>query len=125
MEFLVDTVAAYIAEVVALVREEEVLNHFAGRGIIGRLCVAELTIDINDGFLLRVGGILLEGIENDGVLIVVSLFVLANQKDVIHTRFENPRDIVGSDFLFAVNEHFVTFDGNNFAGILVYIVFNP
>ena len=45
-KFLVDTIATNLAQVVALVREEEVLEHFTGAGIIGRVSITQLTIDV-------------------------------------------------------------------------------
>ena len=54
-ELAVDTVATHFAEVVALLGEEEVGDNLAGAGIVWRLGVAQLFIDIIDGFVLDVG----------------------------------------------------------------------
>jgi len=52
-------VTAHVAEVVALLREEQVEDYFAGAGIIRRLGVAELSVDILDSLLLGVRLVLL------------------------------------------------------------------
>ena len=64
-ELLVDAVATYLAEVVALVREEYVLEHLACRCVISRVSVAELTVDVKHSLLLRVRGVFSESVEND------------------------------------------------------------
>ena len=68
-ELLVDTVAAYITQVIALVREEQVLDDLTGTGIIGRISITQLTIDVEHSFLLRVRGILLQRVEDDRVVL--------------------------------------------------------
>ena len=41
-QLLVDTVAAHLAQVVTLVREEQILEYFLGTGIIGRVSITQL-----------------------------------------------------------------------------------
>ena len=64
-ELLVDTVAAYLTEIVALLGEEQVVDYLAGAGIVRRLGVTQLSVDILDSLLFGVGGIFLEGLEDD------------------------------------------------------------
>ena len=64
-ELAVYAVTAHVAEVVALLREEQVEDYFTGAGIIRRLGVAELSVDILDSLLLGVRLVLLEGVEYD------------------------------------------------------------
>ena len=123
VEFLVDAVAAYFAEVVALVAEEKVLDNLAGRRIIRRLRVAELSVDELHGLLLRVGGVLLEGIEDDGIVRGVDILLV--EQDVCNARFENFVDVFFLEHSLAVDNHIVTFNRNNFAGILVDEVLDP
>ena len=66
-EFGVDPVTADITEVISLFGEEELVDDTAGGFFIRRLSIAELAVDILDGFLFRVGGIFLQCIEDDGV----------------------------------------------------------
>ena len=51
-QLLVDTIAAYITKVITLVREEQVLNNLTRTGIISRICVTQLPVDIKHSFLL-------------------------------------------------------------------------
>jgi hypothetical protein len=53
-ELLVDTIAAYIAQVVTLVREEQVLEDLACTGVISRVSITQLTIDVAHSLNLRV-----------------------------------------------------------------------
>ena len=64
-ELLIDTVAADLAEVIALVREEEALEDLACALLIGRLLVAELTIDVVESVVLGVTGVLLQRVEDE------------------------------------------------------------
>ena len=66
IEFLVDSVAPHFTEVITLLGEEKVVDDLTCRSIVGRVCVAQLTIDVEHSFFLRVGGVLLKRIENDG-----------------------------------------------------------
>ena len=68
-ELLVDTVAAYLAQVVTLVREEKVLEHLASRCVISRVSVTELAVDIEHSLLLRVRRVLGKSIEDDSILV--------------------------------------------------------
>ena len=52
VQFLVNTVTAHITQVVTLVGEEQVLDDLTGTGIIGRVSITQLTIDVEHGFLL-------------------------------------------------------------------------
>ena len=51
-QFLIDTVTAYITQVITLVGEEQVLNHLTCTCIIGRISITQLTIDIKHCLLL-------------------------------------------------------------------------
>ena len=75
-ELAVDTVAAYLAQVITLVREEQVLEHLACAGVIGRIGVTQLAIDVQHSLFLRVAGVFLQGIEDDSIFVCsVSIFV--------------------------------------------------
>ncbi|CDC97772.1 uncharacterized protein BN576_00508 [Alistipes sp. CAG:268] len=65
VQLLVDAVTAHVAQVVAFVREEELLDDVARRGLIGRLRGAQLSVDIDHGLLLGVAGVLLQRIVDD------------------------------------------------------------
>ncbi len=53
-QLLVDTVTTYLAQVVTLVREEQVLYHLTCTCLVGRVCVTQLTVDVVNGLLLGV-----------------------------------------------------------------------
>ncbi len=122
-EFFVDTVATYFAEIVTLVGEEEVLYHFTCRSFIRRLGVAQLSVDVNHGFLLGVRGILLQGIEYDGViraadiLLVQEYGLLARIYDILYVAFV--------EHGFAVDYNLVALDRNYFSGILIREILEP
>ena len=122
-ELLVDTVTAYLAEVVTLFREEKVGDYLAGRRVIWRLGVAQLPVYILDSLLLGVCGIFLEGVEDDGVVRGVCLFLV--EEDGVDAGFKNQVDTLFIKLLLAVDDDLVTLDGNHFAGILVHEVLHP
>ena len=64
-QFLINTVAAHFAQVVALVGEEEVHEHFLRAVIVGRISIAQLTIDVEHSLLLGVARVLGECVEDD------------------------------------------------------------
>ena len=107
-KLLVDTIATYLTEVIALIAEEEVLNHFACRSIIGRLSVTKLTIDVDDSLLLGVGGVLLQRIVDDGI--IIKLGIIALEKHCLGTAFENLLDVSIVEDSLALNEHLITFE---------------
>ena len=86
-ELLVDTVAADVAQVVTLLGEEEVCDYLACGSVVGSLGVAELAVDILDSLLLGVGGILLEGVEDNRV--VGRGRVLLVEEDCLDAGFED------------------------------------
>ena len=53
-QLLVDTVTSHFTQVVTLVREEQILYHLACTCLVGRVCVAQLTVDVVNGLLLGV-----------------------------------------------------------------------
>ena len=122
-ELLVDTETAHIAEVVALVAEEKILNQFASRSIVGRVSVTHLTVDVGDSFLLGATCIFAEGVEND--LVITCVHILFVKQNHACATFEN----LGSHFfcqnLIAVNKHFVTLNRNHFTGVFIHEVLVP
>ena len=122
-QLLVDAEAAHIAQVVALLGEEEVGDNLARRSVIWRLGVTQLPVDVLDGLLLGVCGILLECVEYDGI--VGGVGILFMKKDVLHTRFENHVDVLLLEHCLAIHDDLVALDGNNLAGILVDKILHP
>ena len=71
-ELLVDFVASDAAEVVALRVEEQALEHAAGILDGRRITWAQLAVDILQGLVLVMGGILLQGLDNRIVILRVN-----------------------------------------------------
>ena len=58
-QFLVHSIASYLAQIVTLVGEKQLIDDTTCRLLIGRLGITQLTIDMLDRFLFGVGRILL------------------------------------------------------------------
>ena len=76
-----------------------------------------------DSLLFGVGGVLLEGVEDDGVVRRVGLLLV--EQDGVNARLENQVDAILVEFLLAVDDHLVALDGDHFAGVLVYEILHP
>jgi len=66
VELAVDAEASDIAQVIPLVREEQLFNDVTCSGLIRRLGVAQLPVDIEHCLLLGVAGVFLQRIVYDG-----------------------------------------------------------
>jgi DNA-directed RNA polymerase subunit beta len=64
-QLLVDSVTAYFAKVISFFREEQVIDNLTSTGIISRICITQLTVDVKHSLLLRVRGVFSESVEND------------------------------------------------------------
>ena len=67
-ELLVDLVAADAAQIVTLGVEEEPLDQGAGVGGGGRIAGAQAAVDVLEGLLLVLGGVLFEALDDDAVV---------------------------------------------------------
>ena len=68
-QLLINTVATYLTQIITLVWEEQVLEYFACTGIISRISITQLTINVVDSLLFRVTWVLCQCIEDDGKLV--------------------------------------------------------
>ena len=116
-ELLVEAEAADIAQVVSLLGEEELVDDVAGRALIRRFRIAELLVDVVDGLDFGVGRILLQGVEDDGVLVGAHLVLL--QEDALLIGFEDGLDGVVVEDLATVDDDLDTLNGGHLAGVLV------
>ena len=123
IQLAVDTETSHLTEVIALVREEETVDDLTRRGVIGRVSIAQLTVNVCDGFLLRVAGVLLESVENDGE--VCRGGVLTLHKDSLHASIENLLNDILCNLAVTVYNNLVTLDRNNFTRVLIYKVLIP
>ena len=122
-ELLVDTIATYLTEVIALIGEEEVRENFASIGFIGRVCITQLTIDIIECVVLGVTRVLLKGIEDQGEVQRV-LGLLLMQEDGLVARLEDEVNIVFRDLCLTLYEDGDTLHGDDFTRILIAEVIN-
>ena len=68
IQFTVDAVTTNIAQVIALVTKEEVENYFFCTGIVSRISISQLTVDISNSFLFTITCILHQGVEDCAVI---------------------------------------------------------
>ena len=82
-----------------------------------------MLVDVADSFLLAIGSILLEGIEDDAIVGSLSVFLVnKDRRDVaIHYLFDG----IFVKHTLAFQNDFVTLDGYDFTGILIDEVLNP
>ena len=123
IQLVVDTVTANLAQVITLVREEEVHNRLASRCIISRLGVTNLAVDVQHSLFLRTGGITLQGVEQNGVIaLAVALLV---EQNGFCAGLNDAVEHLLVDLRLTLYNHFVTLDGYHLGGILVHEVFRP
>ena len=84
IQLLVNSVATYITQVISLFREEQVIDNLTCTGIIGRVCITQLAIDIQYSFLLRVTRVFLERVIYNRIVRLIRLFLV--YKNVLNTR---------------------------------------
>ena len=123
IQLLVDAVTAHIAQVIAFVREEQLLDDVARRSLIGRLRSAQLPVNINHGLLLGVARVFLQRIVDDRE--VDAREVLLVQQNRLGAAFEDLVHMLLLENRLAVHDHVVSFDGNHLARVLVHEVLDP
>ena len=122
-QLLVYAVAAYLAEVVALLAEEEVGYDFAGRRVIRWLGVAQLSVDILDSLLFGVRSIFLKSVEDNRIVDCVGALLV--EKDCLDAALEDSRNIFFGDDGLTVDDNVVALDRHNLAGVFVGEVLDP
>ena len=122
-EFLIYTITAHIAQVISFFREEQIVYDFSGRSIVSRVCIAQLPVYVQYRFFLRVARVFLQSIVYYGVIGRVS-FILVH-KYIGNARFKYFVYMVSFKYRFAINQHLISFDRNDFTGIFIHEVFHP
>ena len=117
IELAVDTVTTYLTQVITLLGEEEVLDHLTCRSIIGRLCITELAVDIEDRLFLGLSRVFLQGVEDDGE-VVLTLLIFVEQ-DGFRTGLEDDIDDLRRELFLTLDNDLVTFDGRYLTGVLI------
>ena len=122
-QLLVDAVTAHVAQVVALVGEEEVLDDLSCRSVVGRVGIAQLTVDVEHGLLLGVRRVFGQSVEDDTIVLCRGLALV--YEDVLRTTLKDVEHILLGDDGFALHDDLVTLDGDHLAGVLIYEVLVP
>ena len=99
------------------------MDDLAGAGIIGRVGVTQLAIDVEHSLFLRVTGVFGQRVEDDAV-VLSSLLVLVYQ-DRLGTTLQNFEQVVFRNLRTAIHDNLVTLDGNHLTRILIYEVLVP
>ena len=123
IQLLVDAVAAYVAQVVAFVREEKFLDYVACRRLIGRFRSAQLPVDVHDSFLFGVAGVFLQRIVNNRE--VDARLILLVQQNRLGSALDDLVDMFFFEYRLAVHDHVVSFNRHHFARIFVHEVLDP
>ncbi len=123
IQLLVDAETTHVAQIVTLVREEQLFDHVASRSLIGRLRGAQLPVNIYHGLLFGVARVFLQRIvyyrEVDARRILVM------QQNRLGTRLDYLVDMFLRKLDFAVDYDVVTLDRDDLARILVDEVLDP
>ena len=122
-QLLVDAETTHVAQVIAFVREEQLLDNVARRRLIGRLRSAQLPVDVNHGLLLGVARVLLQGIVDDREIDAREILLV--QQNRLGAALEDLIDMLLLENRLAIHDHVVSFDGDNLARILVHEVLDP
>ncbi len=123
VQLLVDAVAAHVAQVVALVREEKFLDDVARRRLIGRLRSAQLPVDVDDSLLFGVAGVFLQGIVDDRE--VDARLVLLVEENRLGAALDDFVDMFFRQHRLAIYDDVVALDRHHLARVLVHEVLDP
>ena len=122
-QLLVDTETAHVAQIVTLVREEELLDHVARRSLIGRFGSAQLPVDVDDSLLFGVARVFLQRIIYNGE--IDARRILLVQQDRLGTALDDLFDVLLLQDGLAVDDDVVTLDGDYLARILIDEILDP
>ena len=75
-QLFIEPVTAHLTQVITLVREEQFIDHIPGSGLIRWFGVPELPVNMHHRFLLRVTGVLLQGVVNNGKVIDIGYILM-------------------------------------------------
>ncbi len=123
VQFLVDTVAAYFTEVVALLGEEEFLQSGACGLLVGSCRALELQVDVLDGLLAGFGRVFLQRVEDDGVVHHLVIFLVEQHR--LDIRIGDHIDVLFLEDGLAIDDHFGTFDVGDLTGLVIDEVLIP
>ena len=127
VQLVVDTVTTYFTQVITLITEEQIIDYLTCACIIGRICISQLSVDKEHSFLFAVGNILLQSVEDGGIVRRTSIFlsrVLVKQYRG-HVAVQNQLNGIVIDDGLTVENHFIALDRNHLTGILIHEVLYP
>ena len=119
----VDAEAAHLAQVIAFLAEEQVGDYLTRTVVIGRLGIAQLAVDEVHRLLATVTGVLSKRVKDN--LVVSGIHILAVKQHGSHARVKDIVDVFLCKLGVAVDDHIVTLNAYNLAGILVHKVLAP
>ena len=122
-KLLVETETSDRAQVISLFREEELVDHVLGCGLIRRFRVAELFVDVFDSLVLSVGRILLEGVEYDGIFVGICLVLL--EKDGLDVCVEDSFDVLFVEDDSSLDDRHGPFDRNDLSCVVIFEILSP
>ena len=67
-QLFVDSIAAYFTKVISFFREEQVVDNLTGTGIISRVCITQLAVDIKHSLFFRVTRVFLKSIKYNRIV---------------------------------------------------------
>ena len=122
-ELAVEAETSHVAEIVALLAEEELVDDVAGGVLIRRFRVAELLVDVVDRFDFGVCRVFLQGVEDDGVFARAGLVFL--EQDALDVGVKDGCHGLLVENRIPLHDRKGPFDRDDLARILVLKVFGP
>ena len=107
-KLFVDTVTTNITQIITLVREEQVLDNLTCAGIISRVSITQLTVDVKHSLLLRVRWVFGQCIEDDAVVLSNRLVLV--HKDSLCATLKDFHHVLLGNLSLTLHNHLVTLD---------------
>ena len=123
IQFFIDTVTAYLTQVITFFREEQVVNYLTCTCIIRRISITQLTVNIQHCFFFRVTWVFLQCVEYNRIIRRICIFIM--NKDILYSRFNYQINMFSFNNCFTINNNLITFDRYNFTSVFIYEVFCP
>ena len=122
-QLFVDSVTSYLAKVISFFREEQVIDNLTSTGIISRICITQLTVNVKYSLFFRVARVFLKGIKYNRVVGWIRFFLV--NKDILNAWVYNFIDMILFNHSFTVDNNLITFNRNNFTCVFIYEIFCP
>ena len=123
VELLIDAITAYITKVITLFAEKEIGNHLSCGGVIRSLGIAQLSIDMAYSLSLRISGVFVQRIEDDGI--VAGRYIGTLQHNSGHACIQNHVYVFLGQLCLTINHRIGTFQRCQLAGVRIDHVLGP